>query len=147
MPAYMASLSSKSVRTHLSATPGCVLLTLTPTDMYYLGFPNDKTGIKALVYVLFLFDTIQTALTTHNAWHFLGSGWGNVAVLSNPGWSWIAVPLFSGIVSASVQCFFAWRIHILGFTKQRSSFVPAVIVVVRPSFSYFEAFIDAHALL
>lgn len=106
------------------------LLILPLIDMYYLGFPNDKTGIKILVYTLFAFDTIQTALTTHNAWHFLGAGWGDVAVLNNPGWSWIAVPLFSGIVSASVQIFFAWRIHILGSSTRRRPYITCLVVVV-----------------
>lgn len=66
-------------------------------DIYYLSFPNDSRIIKSLVYGLFFVDCVQTALTTHNAWHFLSKGWGDIAVLSDPGWSWIAVPLLSGI--------------------------------------------------
>ncbi|KAG9018562.1 hypothetical protein FRB90_011391 [Tulasnella sp. 427] len=108
------------------------------TYIYYLSFPRDNRLIKSLVYGLFFLDTIQTVMTTHNAWHFLSSGWGDVGVLSDPGkedsppfllvhhvlivilrclppiinsgWSWIAVPLFSGLVSSTVQLFFSWRI-------------------------------------
>ncbi|KIO31275.1 hypothetical protein M407DRAFT_220375 [Tulasnella calospora MUT 4182] len=80
------------------------------TYIYYLSFPRDSRLIKSLVYGLFFLDTIQTIMTTHNAWHFLSSGWGNVGVLADPGWSWIAVPLFSGLVSSTVQLFFSWRI-------------------------------------
>ncbi|KAG8951425.1 hypothetical protein FRC04_006196 [Tulasnella sp. 424] len=80
------------------------------TYIYYLSFPKDTKLIKSLVYGLFFLDTIQTVMTTHNAWHFLSSGWGNVGVLADPGWSWIAVPLFSGLVSSTVQLFFSWRI-------------------------------------
>lgn len=81
--------------------------------IYHLSFPNDSRVIKTLVYSLFFVDCVQTALTTHNAWHFLSKGWGDISVLTNPGWSWIAVPLLSGIVSATVQLFFAWRIWVL----------------------------------
>ncbi|KAG9050492.1 hypothetical protein FS837_004986 [Tulasnella sp. UAMH 9824] len=55
------------------------------TYIYYLSFPKDSTLIKSLVYGLFFLDTIQTVMTTHNAWHFLSSGWGNVGVLADPG--------------------------------------------------------------
>ncbi|KAG8901031.1 hypothetical protein FRC00_009490 [Tulasnella sp. 408] len=55
------------------------------TYIYYLSFPRDSRLIKSLVYGLFFLDTIQTVMTTHNAWHFLSSGWGNVGVLADPG--------------------------------------------------------------
>ncbi|KAF9521003.1 hypothetical protein BS47DRAFT_1286451, partial [Hydnum rufescens UP504] len=78
--------------------------------MYYLAFPRDSRTLKCLVYFLFFTDIVQTV---HNAWHFLVKGWGDPTVLDYPGWSWIAVPLLSGIVSATVQLFFSWRIWIL----------------------------------
>ncbi|KAG8895563.1 hypothetical protein FRB99_000462 [Tulasnella sp. 403] len=94
--------------------------------IYYLSFPRDSIYIKVLVYSLFAIDCLQTAMTTHNAWHFLSRGWGDLGVLADPGWSWIAVPLFSGIVSCTVQLFFSWRIWKLS----RSYVLSAVIVCV-----------------
>ncbi|KAG8927505.1 hypothetical protein FRC03_011811 [Tulasnella sp. 419] len=93
------------------------------TYIYYLSFPDDSRHVKCLVYFLFFVDTLQTALTTHNAWHFLSAGWGDLAVLSDPGWSWIAVPLFSGIVSGTVQLFFAWRIWRLSGSRILSGLI------------------------
>jgi hypothetical protein len=100
-------------------------------DFYHISFPHDKPSIKCLVYFLFITDTVQTALTTHNAWHFLARGWGDPSVLERPGWSWIAVPLLSGIVSGSVQLFFAWRIWVLS----RNWLLVSVIVLVWRSYS------------
>ncbi|KAF8313114.1 hypothetical protein DL93DRAFT_2059482, partial [Clavulina sp. PMI_390] len=91
--------------------------------MYFLGFPGDLTGVKILVYTLFAVDTLQTV---HNGWHFLVSGWGDPSALIAPGWSWISVPLFTGVVSCTVQIFFAWRIKKIS----GSNWVAAPIVVV-----------------
>ncbi|KAG8679163.1 hypothetical protein FRC09_019208, partial [Ceratobasidium sp. 395] len=96
--------------------------------IYYLSFPNDGRVIKSLVYGLFLVDCVQTALTTHNAWHFLSRGWGDLHVLADPGWSWIAVPLLSGIVSATVQLFFAWRIWVLSKSIPLAGLIVSIAV-------------------
>lgn len=61
-----------------------------------------------------------------NAWHFLVSGWGDPEVLIKPGWSWIAVPLLTGIVSCTVQIFFAWRIYKISGTI----WIPIPIVLI-----------------
>ncbi|KAG8927506.1 hypothetical protein FRC03_011812 [Tulasnella sp. 419] len=95
------------------------------TYIYYLSFPNDSRNFKIVVYFLFICDTIQTIMSTHNAWYFLSSGWGDTYVLTHPGWSWIAVPLFTGIVSAVVQLFFGWRIW-----KLSGSYILSGVVVV-----------------
>ncbi|CAE6499484.1 unnamed protein product [Rhizoctonia solani] len=96
--------------------------------IYSLSFPNDSRIIKSLVYGLFFVDCVQTALTTHNAWHFLSRGWGDLRVLSDPGWSWIAVPLLSGLVSATVQLFFAWRIWILSRSIPLTGLIATIAV-------------------
>ncbi|QRW21583.1 hypothetical protein RhiXN_06572 [Rhizoctonia solani] len=96
--------------------------------IYYLSFPNDSRVIKSLVYGLFFVDCVQTALTTHNAWHFLSKGWGDLRVLSDPGWSWIAVPLLSGIVSSTVQLFFAWRIWVLSKSIPLAGLIVAIAI-------------------
>ncbi|KAF8326565.1 uncharacterized protein EI90DRAFT_3069705 [Cantharellus anzutake] len=97
--------------------------------VYYVSFPKDSRWIKILVYTLFFIDTLQTALTTHNAWHFLAKGWGDPEALIKPGWSWIAVPLISGIVSCTVQMFFSWRIWKLSERWLVSLFISAIAVM------------------
>ena len=73
-------------------------------------------------------DRIVTLVIEDNAWHFLASGWGDPGALTKPGWSWIAVPLLSGIVSATVQLFFSWRIWKLSANWM----LACAIAVVRP---------------
>ena len=65
-------------------------------------------------------------LLIDNAWHFLAKGWGDPEALIKPGWSWIAVPLISGIVSCTVQWFFSWRIWKLSGKWYVSIFICAV---------------------
>ncbi|KAG8920307.1 hypothetical protein FRC01_000829, partial [Tulasnella sp. 417] len=78
------------------------------TYIYYLSFPKDSKLIKSLVYGLFFLDTIQTVMTTHNAWHFLSEGWGRVGVLADPGAD--QSTLFVRPNNYAVQLFFSWRI-------------------------------------
>jgi hypothetical protein len=115
-------------------------------DIYYLAFPNDRIGFKCLVYGLTLVETIQTVFMTHDAVMALGLGFGNPSALDDAHFSWLTIPLMSSIgpyfrrfmtitliclfvVSAIVQCFFAWRIYILS----KMWYVSVLIGVVRYS--------------
>lgn len=60
------------------------------------------------------------------AWHFFVVEWDNVQTPAATGWSWIALPLLTGIVSFIVQAFFAWRIYKLSGTIWIS--VPIIFV-------------------
>ncbi|KAJ6595168.1 hypothetical protein DFH09DRAFT_1136354 [Mycena vulgaris] len=81
--------------------------------LFHVAFPNERTPLKALVYTIFLLDVAQTAISSHFAYMLLVTGWGDPAVLTNLPWSSAAGPIFTGIISASVQIFFAWRIYVL----------------------------------
>ncbi|KDQ21475.1 hypothetical protein BOTBODRAFT_182798 [Botryobasidium botryosum FD-172 SS1] len=97
--------------------------------IYYLSFPKDHRYIKALVYTVFVADCLQTIITAHSAWQFFSTGWGDVNVFQEPSWSWIAVPLSNGFVSASVQCFFAYRIWVLSESRIVSTIVAVLAVM------------------
>jgi hypothetical protein len=83
---------------------------------------------------------VLTVFDADNAWHFLVSGWGDPEVLIEPGWSWIAVPLLTGIVSCTVQVFFAWRIYKISGTI----WLPIPIVII--AFAQVSAFQPLTAL-
>ncbi|KAJ7218652.1 hypothetical protein GGX14DRAFT_695740 [Mycena pura] len=80
---------------------------------FHVCFPKEHRWIKALVYTLYTLEIVQTAVTSHFVYSLLVVGWGDPAVFSKLPWSSLAVPLFTGITSASVQTFFAWRIWTL----------------------------------
>jgi hypothetical protein len=78
--------------------------------IFHLAYPNERVSVQCFVYTLLLLNAVQFALSTHNAWHFLSASWGNFENITNTSWSWIAVPLFTGLIGCPVQFYYAWRI-------------------------------------
>jgi len=92
----------------------CLLGTLiVQTYNYYLSFKQDSKWLKALVYIVFIFDLLQTALSTHSSFHTLVLFYGKPLVLQMPALTIIGTPLFGGLVGGCVQLFYAWRIWTL----------------------------------
>ncbi|KAJ7749387.1 hypothetical protein B0H16DRAFT_863869 [Mycena metata] len=80
---------------------------------FQLKFPNERKGIKALVYTIFLLDVVQTAISSLFAFETLVLHWGDPNILLHLPWSSAAGPFFTATISAAVQIFFAWRIYAL----------------------------------
>jgi hypothetical protein len=85
--------------------------------MYYMSFPKDRNSIKALVFGLFIVETAQTVLVTHDLFAAYASGWGNLSQLASAHLEWFSTPILSGVVSCTVQLFFAYRISVLAQSK------------------------------
>ncbi|KAJ4470857.1 hypothetical protein J3R30DRAFT_3531329 [Lentinula aciculospora] len=99
--------------------------------IYCISFSRDRLAIKVLVYIVFAFDILQTAFTTHYAWYVLASGWGNPSTLVFTTWSLATIPPLTGIISSMGQIFFAWRIWVLSVGNKH--FLAVVFVVVLSS--------------
>ncbi|KAJ7112896.1 hypothetical protein C8R44DRAFT_881948 [Mycena epipterygia] len=96
---------------------------------YYSYFRiTDRIFVKILVYSVATLEFCQTAFITHVVWQQVISQWGDFTVLATSPWTSSATPVLNGVVSAIVQCFFAWRIWV--FEKQAYGLVIAVIVVL-----------------
>ncbi|KAJ7610621.1 hypothetical protein DFH06DRAFT_1374281 [Mycena polygramma] len=80
---------------------------------FYIFFPKESFGTKALVYTLFSLDLIQTGFATHFAYEVLVGRWGDPAVFVSFPWTSCTIAVMAGLVSAIVQIFFAWRINTL----------------------------------
>ncbi|KAI1787200.1 hypothetical protein LXA43DRAFT_1030420 [Ganoderma leucocontextum] len=93
--------------------------------IYHTSFSRDPISIQVSVYGIFLLDVIQSIVVAAVGWQVLVTGWGRPINLQFPGWSFAATPFLSGIISASVQIFYAWRIWRLG--KWR--LIPVAIVI------------------
>ncbi|KAF8273646.1 hypothetical protein EI94DRAFT_1795052 [Lactarius quietus] len=91
--------------------------------VYCYNFPKDKRSIKFLV---FLLETIQTALTGADVYYWFVAGFGNVERLGNSHFSPIDVPIISSAISLSVQGYFCYRIWVL---NERSSWICWIIAV------------------
>ncbi|KAF8643220.1 hypothetical protein AX16_009154 [Volvariella volvacea WC 439] len=81
--------------------------------LYYVAFPRDGPIPKALVSGLFAIETAQSIMVIHDAFGSYAKGFGDLGALNDVQLNWLSVPIFSGIVSCSVQLFFAYRIKVL----------------------------------
>ncbi|KAI0275178.1 hypothetical protein BC834DRAFT_965607 [Gloeopeniophorella convolvens] len=97
--------------------------------VYYLAFPKDSLWIRFTAYGLFLFDLGQTIVITQVAWSTLCSGWGKPAALVHTSWGFALTPVASGIISAWVQIFFAWRVWVLGKNLFWKTVTTAIVAV------------------
>ncbi|KAI9453623.1 hypothetical protein BJY52DRAFT_811511 [Lactarius psammicola] len=98
------------------------------TYVYGYNFPNDGTPLKLLVYAIFLIETLQTALSGSDVYHWFVSGFGNLERLTSPQLSALDVPIIGSIVSLVVQFFFVYRIWVL--SGRSSRFLCLVICIV-----------------
>ncbi|KAF8182834.1 hypothetical protein K438DRAFT_1975475 [Mycena galopus ATCC 62051] len=97
---------------------------------FYRRFSKERTGIKALVCWLLFLDLAQTAFSSHFAFEALVSRWGDPAVFVQLPWSSCSIPVLTGLISASVQIFFAWRIYALEGHKNRYIFGVCGLIVI-----------------
>ncbi|KAF9013606.1 hypothetical protein BDZ89DRAFT_466601 [Hymenopellis radicata] len=93
--------------------------------LYYTAFPNDRWGSKALVYLVYVLELLQTIILTRDAYITWGINFTNIAILDEQGLTWFGVPVLTAIASGLVQSFFGWRIYMLSNSK-----VAAVVVWV-----------------
>ncbi|KAJ7037661.1 hypothetical protein C8F04DRAFT_1393553 [Mycena alexandri] len=97
---------------------------------FHLYFPNERKAIKALVYTIFVLDVAQTAISSHFAFETLVLHWGDPSILIDLPWSSAAGPFFTGIISAAVQIFFAWRIYALKGENRLAVGISGLIVML-----------------
>ncbi|KAF9484538.1 hypothetical protein BDN70DRAFT_890831 [Pholiota conissans] len=94
--------------------------------IYWVAFRKDRFHVKALVYGLFLIDTVQSILLLRDGFVTFGSGFGDIDGLDQAHLEWFSVPYTTAVVSCIVQCFFAYRIYVL---SGKSLWVPGAIVL------------------
>ncbi|KAJ7068846.1 hypothetical protein C8F01DRAFT_1247332 [Mycena amicta] len=109
-----------------------LLLGTLATQVYkfHINFPNERWWIRTLVLTLFTLEVAQTAITSHFAYSLLVVNWGAPAIFAKLPFSSLAVPIFTGITSASVQCFYSWRIYVLKGDRLWARVVCVVVVML-----------------
>lgn len=90
-----------------------------------MPFSNDTS---TTVYAIFLVETLQTALTGADLYHWFVDGYGNLERLTSPYLSAFDVPIIGSIVSLVVQYFFVYRIWRL--SGRSSRFLCLIICLV-----------------
>ncbi|KAH9035933.1 hypothetical protein EDB85DRAFT_822472 [Lactarius pseudohatsudake] len=81
--------------------------------VYSYNFPDDRRAIKFLAYFIFLFETVQTALTGADVYYWFMAGFGDLNRLRDSNFSAIDSPTIDAFVSLIVQGFFCYRIWTL----------------------------------
>ncbi|KAF8875054.1 hypothetical protein BD779DRAFT_1450397, partial [Infundibulicybe gibba] len=94
--------------------------------IYRLSFPDDRSRIKVLVYSLLLLETVQTVLSTADAFHWFAFGFGNMDRLAEFFLSNIDTPILGSVVAFVVQLVFCGRIWALGKSKVLSGVITLV---------------------
>jgi len=97
---------------------------------FSISFPNERHGIRAFVFTILVIELCQTVFSTIWAWDVLVKGWGDPASLQHISWSSITIPVTEGLVSITVQTFFAWRIYVLRRNGWAFQLAAALIVIV-----------------
>lgn len=64
------------------------------------------------VYGLFILETVQTALCTHDGMKWFAGGFGDVSVLNKPEFSTIDNPVLDAVIAIIVQLTLCWRIWV-----------------------------------
>ncbi|KAF9479831.1 hypothetical protein BDN70DRAFT_664704 [Pholiota conissans] len=91
--------------------------------LYYLAFPRDRLGNKALVYGTYLLETAQVIIFTANGFQTFAVGFGNPQVLNGVQTFWFAAPMLTGIVAFIAQIFYAYRISVLSQKRHVAALV------------------------
>lgn len=74
---------------------------LTLSDFYHVTFPQDRKVVKSMVYVIYVFELVQTVIITRDAFITFAQGFGDDSQLSSSHMEWFATPILSGIGALS----------------------------------------------
>ncbi|KAH8824437.1 hypothetical protein DL96DRAFT_1614091 [Flagelloscypha sp. PMI_526] len=81
-------------------------------DLYYIGFPKDRWGLKTLVYGVFILEMTQTIIQCHDKFELYAKDFGDLASLNKQRLSWyVAIPVLTALTGGIVQVFLGWRIY------------------------------------
>ncbi|TFK33966.1 hypothetical protein BDQ12DRAFT_727281 [Crucibulum laeve] len=110
---------------------GCLVIQL--YDYWSVYFSTDRRFIQAMVYMIFVVETVQTVIMSHTVYTIMVVGYGNPQYLIQTPWSSGITPIFNGITAATVQLFFAWRIWVFKSTllARTVAVVVAIMAVIQ----------------
>jgi len=100
---------------------------------YYLSEYGDATRIQAMVVASFVLDTMHQILLSHAVYTYLITWYRDPSNLEKVVWSLVAQIMFSAINALLVQCFFTWRVWILG--GKRVVYIVPLVSLTAASFA------------
>ncbi|KAL4253741.1 hypothetical protein ABKN59_002994 [Abortiporus biennis] len=91
--------------------------------IYHTVFPNDRLGLKAIVYSVYIIDLIQTFMNTQQVFKNLIYDFGSPSSFRAFSISWLSLTVLGGLVSYIAQTTYAWRIWVFSKSKVVSGLV------------------------
>ncbi|KAF8891587.1 hypothetical protein CPB84DRAFT_1784058 [Gymnopilus junonius] len=86
----------------------------TQVYLFFIEFPYDSRGLKALVYTTYLAQVAQTFLITESDFRAFGLGYGQVDAVENEETMWFSGFVLSSLIVCVVQLFYANHIRTAG---------------------------------
>ncbi|KAF8873005.1 hypothetical protein CPB84DRAFT_650814 [Gymnopilus junonius] len=83
----------------------------TQVYLFFIEFPYDSRGLKALVYTAYLAQVAQTFLITESNFRAFGPGYGQVDAVENEETMWFSGFVLSSLIACIVQFFYANHIR------------------------------------
>ncbi|KAI8980616.1 hypothetical protein BD414DRAFT_579485 [Trametes punicea] len=81
--------------------------------LYCQLYPRDRARIKLMVFVVWLLDTIHSAMAITANWQYLILHFGDWDIIDNITWSAATTVALTALITFFVHCFFIHRIHTL----------------------------------
>lgn len=97
---------------------------ITQTHVYFATHKADWLWMKIFITFLFFANTASSILTVICAHQSLINHFGDSSWSTQTNWIFATDPIITGIISGSVQLFFAWQVYIL----RREVFIVSAIV-------------------
>ncbi|PCH38852.1 hypothetical protein WOLCODRAFT_84700, partial [Wolfiporia cocos MD-104 SS10] len=85
--------------------------------IYYERFPRDKLALKCLVCGILILEWVQTGMFTAAEMTNFVYDFGHPLQLYEVNSSWFSGSIMTGIISATAQIFYAWRIYKLSDSR------------------------------
>ncbi|KAK0489766.1 hypothetical protein EDD18DRAFT_568642 [Armillaria luteobubalina] len=79
--------------------------------IYYISFPRDNLVSKTVVYLLWVTETVQTAMNIYYTFYTFCYEFGDLVGLDEVDTAWFTIPVMSGFVGCIAQLFYAWRMY------------------------------------
>ncbi|EIW84553.1 hypothetical protein CONPUDRAFT_100731 [Coniophora puteana RWD-64-598 SS2] len=81
--------------------------------LYFSSYKKDKFWMKFFIWVLFIMDIVNTVFLVIYVYGRLIVDFGNETTIATENWVFSIDPISAGIITAMVQCFFAWRVKVI----------------------------------
>ncbi|GAA5857951.1 hypothetical protein JCM8547_006635 [Rhodosporidiobolus lusitaniae] len=109
----------------------CTLLgvILAVVSIYFARFPKDRLLFRILVGVFLLAAIVDTALTCKWTWRYTVDSLVDMTRLSSWPWEYNGYAILTGIVVATSQLFFAWRLWVVS-NRQARLLTGGIVVLI-----------------